>query len=164
MAMMTRLYLIVLCALLAMSGYAASLSDHSFETVSISADEAAEESDSDTLRFVGHFLMQSGEWELRSDEAIVSGPPDRPERVFLQGSPAHFLIERSADDQTQTIEATAPSIEYVRETNLLSLSGGATLRLHDEVIRSAAIEFDLSLDRYQSIGKGGVSIEVPPAD
>lgn len=164
MAMMTRLYLIVLCTLLAMSGYAASLSDHSFETISISADEASEDSDSDTLRFSGHFLMQSGGWNLRSDEAVVSGPPGRPERVFLQGSPARFLIERSVDDQTQTIEATAPSIEYVRATNLLSLSGGASLQLNGEVIKSSAIEFDLSSDRYQSLGKGGVSIEVPPAD
>ena len=164
MALMIRLYLIVLCALMAMSGYAASLSDHSFETISISADEASEDSDSDTLRFVGHFLMHSDEWTLQSHEARVAGPPDRPERVRLEGSPARFTIKRIDEDGIHTIEATAPSIEYVRATNLLSLSGGASLRLNDEVIKSAAIEFDLSLDRYQSLGRGGVSIEVPPAD
>lgn len=164
MALMIRLYLIVLCTLLAMSGFAASLSDHSFAVVSISADEALEDSDSDTMRFVGHFLMQSGEWELQSHEAVVAGPPDRPDRVLLQGSPARFLIERSSDDRMHIIEATAPSIEYVRATNLLSLSGGATLRLDGEVIRSAALEFDLSSDRYQSLGSDGVSIEVQPAN
>jgi hypothetical protein len=52
----------------------------------------------------------------------------------------------------------------VRATNRLTLSGGATLRLNNEVIRSGAIDFDLSSDRYQSLGAGGVSIEVPPAD
>ena len=164
MPVMHRLYLIVLCALVAMSGFAESLSDHRFETVSISADEASEDSDSDTLRFAGHFLMQSGDWKLHSDEAIVSGPPDRPERVFLQGSPARFVIQRVTDEETHTIEASAPSIEYVRATQILSLSGGASLRLDNEVIKSAALEFDLSSDRYQSMGAGGVSIEVPPAD
>ncbi len=165
MSAMARLSVIVLCALFAVSGFAASLSEHNFETVSISADTASEDSETDSLHFEGHFQMQSGEWQLDSNLATVSGQPSRPDRVYLQGSPARFVIERvSAGESQDRIEATAPSIEYVRATNSLSLSGGATLRLNDEIIRSGAIEFDLSSDRYRSLGIGGVSIEVPPAN
>ena len=165
MSALARLLVIVLCALFAVSGFAASLSEHTFETISISAETALEDSESDTLHFEGNFQMHSDEWTLDSNLATVSGQPGRPDRVYLQGSPARFVIERAADAEGQNrIEATAPSIEYVRATNRLSLSGGATLRLNGEIIRSGAIEFDLSSDRYQSIGIGGVSIEVPPAD
>jgi len=165
MSAIVRLIVIVLCALFAVAGIAASLSEHNFVTVSISADQAFEDSDSETLHFEGHFLMRSGEWKLLSDLATVSGPPDHPDRVYLEGTPARFVIERLEDGTTTyEIEATAPSIEYVRATNRLTLSGGATLRLNNEVIRSGAIDFDLSSDRYQSLGAGGVSIEVPGAD
>lgn len=162
MSAMARLSVIVLCALFAGHGFAASLSEHNFETVSISADQASEDSDTDSLHFEGDFQMQSGEWKLNSSLATVSGQPSRPDRVYLQGSPARFMIARERDGEGQDlIEATAPSIEYVRATNLLSLSGGATLQLNGEIIRSGAIEFDLSSDRYRSLGSGGVSIEVP---
>lgn len=165
MSAMARLSVIVLCTLLAVAGFAASLSEHNFETISISADQASEDSETDTLHFTGHFRMQSDEWKLDSDLATVSGRPNRPDRVYLQGSPARFVIERAtADDGQDRIEATAPSIEYERATNRLSLSGGATLQLNDEIIRSSAMEFDLSSDRYRSLGVGGVFIEVPPAN
>jgi lipopolysaccharide transport protein LptA len=165
MSVMARLFVIVLCVLPAVSGFAAPLSEHNFQTVSISADLAFEDSETETLHFEGHFQMQSDDWTLDADLAEVSGSPQRPERVFLEGAPARFIIERGAGDGGQgRIEASAPNIEYLRSSNILSLSGGATLRLNNEVIRSGAIEFDLSSDRYQSFGKGGVSIEVPPAD
>ena len=159
---MARLSVIVLCVLPAVAGFAASLSEHNFQTVSISADLASEDSDNDILYFEGNFLMLSDDWKLYANLAEVSGSPERPQRVYLEGSPARFIIER--DGEQQRIEASAPSIEYVRASNILSLSGGAILRLNDEVIRSGAIEFDLTSDRYRSLGKDGVSIEVPSAD
>jgi lipopolysaccharide transport protein LptA len=116
------------------------------------------------LHFKGHFIMQTHYWRLESGQATVYGKPDRPDKVYLEGSPARFLITRDKDGGQGTFEATAPEIEYQRSTSLLKLSGGATLKLEDEVIRSMVIEYDIETERYQAGGEDGVLIEVAPVD
>ena len=62
------------------------------------------------------------------------------------------------------VEATAPEMEYQRSTGILRLSGGAMLKLDDEVIQSTVIEYNIDTERYQAGGVNGVLIEVPPVD
>ncbi len=130
--------------------------------ISISADEASEDEQPGILHFNGHFLMQSTDWQLTSEEATVYGSPDKPDRVYLEGSPARFLINLNDQENRGQIKATAPVVEYLRNGNLLMLSGGATLMLGDEVIRSTHIEYDINTNRYRASGSDGVLIEVPP--
>ena len=132
------------------------------ETVSISADEAYEDVLPGILHFNGHFFMRSDDWQLESVRAIVYGQPDRPDKVYLEGSPARFLINREPGDRQNAVEATAPKVEYQRSTNLLTLSGGAMLKLDGEVISSNVIEYNISTERYRAEGGGGVVIKVPP--
>ena len=139
-------------------------SDIVIETISISADEAYEDTEPGVLHFSGHFLMQSQDWRLESAHATVHGQPDRPDRVLLQGSPARFLITRSQGDGQNRVEAAAPVVEYQRSDNLLKLSGGAMLKLDQEVIRSKLIEYNISTDRYRAEGVDGVMIEVPATE
>jgi len=131
--------------------------------ISISADEASEDEQPGILHFSGHFLMQSQDWNLTSEEATVYGSPDKPDRVILEGSPARFMVEASAMIQGQ-IKAAALVVEYSRDANLLVLSGDATLMLGDEVIRSNHIEYDIGANRYKAGGADGVLIEVPPIE
>ena len=142
---------------------AAPLGEDAFETVSISADEASEDEQPGILHFNGHFRMHSTEWQLTSTHATVYGSPDRPDRVYLEGSPARFLVSRTDKDQGP-VAAAAPIVEYLRAANTLTLSGGATLILDEQVIRSTYIEYDISSNRYQAGGADGVMIEVPPVD
>ena len=132
--------------------------------ISISADEAIEDEQPGILHFRGHFQMRSDDWQLNSAEATVYGRPDKPDRVWLEGSPARFLVHRTDRDGQDQIKAAANVVEYLRAANLLVLSGGATLTLGDEVIRSKRIEYDISTNRYQAGGTDGVIIEVPPVD
>jgi lipopolysaccharide transport protein LptA len=141
---------------------AAPLSKGSFDMISISADEASEDEQPGILHFNGHFLMQSTDWQLTSEEATVYGSPDKPDRVYLEGSPASFLINRNDRKNQGQIKATAQVVEYLGNDNLLKLSGGATLVLDDEVIRSNQIEYDINTNRYRASGTDGVQIEVPP--
>lgn len=143
---------------------ATPLGEDALDTISISADEAYEDIQPGILHFKGNFLMQSKDWQLSSTTATVYGSPNRPDRVYLEGSPARFLVDR-ADAEAQTpVDATAPVVEYLRATNKLTLSGGATLMLGDEVIRSTNIEYDIDTNQYQAGGIDGVHIEVPPVD
>jgi len=130
--------------------------------ISISADEASEDEQPGILHFNGHFLMQSADWQLNSDEATVYGSPDKPDRVYLEGSPASFLINLDHNDKQAQIRASAMVVEYLRDENLLMLSGGATLMLGDEVISSTAIDYDIETNRYRASGSDGVQIRVPP--
>ena len=159
------LYILVALFLLMLAPCMASPSaDGAFETIRISADEASEDIQPGVLHFKGHFLMQSHDWQLESGRATVYGPPDRPDRIYLEGSPARFLVSRNDNEGQGAVEATAPVMEYLRSTNLLKLSGGAMLKLDREVIRSTVIEYNISTERYRAGGADGVMIEVPGVD
>lgn len=153
------LYLLVIAPCLASAS-----GDNKFATIRISADEASEDTQPGILHFKGHFQMQSNDWRLESTLATVYGPPNRPDRIYLEGSPALFLVSMDENEGQGVVEATAPVMEYQRSTNLLTLSGGAMLKLDGEVIRSTVIEYNISTDRYQAGGADGVMIEVPGAD
>ncbi len=143
---------------------ASPLGEGAFDTISISADEAFEDERPGILHFKGHFRMQSTDWQLISTQATVYGSPNRPDRVYLEGSPARFLVSRTDSTGHGPVEATASVVEYLRSANILKLSGSAMLILDDEVIRSTNIEYNIDTNRYQAGGIEGVEIEVPTAD
>lgn len=140
------------------------LDEGAFDMISISADEAREDEQPGILHFNGNFLMQSSDWKLVSEVATVYGSPDKPDRVFLEGAPARFVVYRDDQSEQGPIKAAASAVEYLRDANVLILSGGAMLELGDEVIRSTDIMYDISTNRYQAGGTDGVLIKVPPID
>ncbi len=155
------------CLLLMLSSApcdASPLDKRAFGTVNISASEAIEDETPGILHFSGEFTMRSDDWFVTSDVATIYGHLDDPDRVLLEGAPAKFRIMRADDMGRNTIEALAPVVEYLRATNTLKLTGGAVLRLDDEVITSHTIEYDISSRRYRASGLDGVLIEVPPTD
>jgi lipopolysaccharide transport protein LptA len=154
---------IVLLAMVILPSEASSAGDRMVETVSITADEAYEDIQPGILHFNGQFLMRSGDWQLESTRATVYGKPDRPDKVYLEGSPARFLIKRQQGDAQDSVEAAAPRVTYQRSGSLLRLSGGSVLMLDGEVIRSDVIEYNISTNRYRAEGVDGVMIEVPPS-
>ncbi|MDH4019940.1 MAG: hypothetical protein OEU84_10110 [Xanthomonadales bacterium] len=142
----------------------APLGAGAFDMISISADEAREDEQPGILHFSGQFQMRSDDWQLNSAQATVYGSPDKPDRVYLEGSPAHFNVKQTDQTDQGPINGTAEVVEYLRAANLLVLSGEAVLKLGDEIIRSARIEYDISTNRYQAGGDDGVHIQVPPTN
>ena len=157
----------IICGLLTLTSFpciADPLGDGAFDAISISADEAKEDELPGILHLDGHFQMRSSDWLLTSEQATVYGKPNRPDRIYLEGSPARFHVSPADKSERDSIEAAASVVEYVRDTNRLLLSGGATLVLGEEVIRSTHIEYNIDTNRYSAGGENGVSIEVPPVD
>jgi lipopolysaccharide transport protein LptA len=138
--------------------------DGDIETISITADVASEDIEPGILHFEGHFTMRTPHWRLESTRATVYGDPDQPDRVYLQGSPARFLINRDTSEGEGIVEVTAPEMEYMRSTSILKLQGGAVLKLDDETIQSEVIEYNIETQRYRAGGADGVLIEVPPVE
>ena len=158
---MKKTLIFSLLMLIGSPGNADLLPEGAFDMISISADEAIEDERPGILHFNGHFIMQSSDWHLISTQATVYGSLSRPDRVYLEGSPARFLVSRTDGAGQGPVEATAQVVEYLRATNLLILSGDAVLILDDEIIRSTNIEFDIDTNRYKAGGIAGVQIEVP---
>ncbi len=141
---------------------ASPVDEGAFEMISIAADEAREDEQPGILHFDGNFVMRSSDWHLTSEQATVYGSPDKPDSVLLEGSPARFLVNRTDRTDEDQVEGTAMVVEYLRDVNLILLSGDARLVLGEETIRSAQIAYDISTNRYQAGGSGGVLIELPP--
>jgi lipopolysaccharide transport protein LptA len=157
----------LICSLLSLLSFpciAAPLDADAFETVSISADEAIEDERPGILHFDGNFQMRSDEWQLTSSQATVYGSLNKPDRIYLEGSPARFLLRPADKTERENIEATALTVEYLRDTNSLKLSGSARLMVGDEVIQSTFINYDIDTDRYQAGGENGVLIDIPTVD
>jgi lipopolysaccharide export system protein LptA len=157
----------VICSLLVFMlspCHASPLGKEAFDTVSISAQEASEDEQPGILHFNGDFMMQSHDWQVTSAQATVYGSPNNPDRIYLEGSPARFIVEQLNNVEQGPVEATARVVEYQRAANTLKLSGDATLMLGKEIIRSTTIEYDISSNRYQAGGADRVLIEIPPAD
>lgn len=161
---MNKTVLFSLLSLISAHCIATPLGEGAFDTISIKADEASEDEQSGVLYFRGHFLMQSNDWRLTSTQATVYGSPNKPDRVYLEGSPARFHVARTSDQGQSPVEASAAVVEYLRAANKLTLTGSATLMLKDEIIRSTFIEYDINTNRYKAGGADGVLIEVPPSD
>lgn len=151
--------------LLAMApGQADVLGEGAFDTISISADEAIEDDQPGILHLNGNFKMRSEEWFLTASRATVYGSPGKPDRVYLEGTPAQFDFLPADEPDQELIEAAALQVEYLRDPNLLKLVGDASLVLDNEIIRSATIEYDIDSNRYRAGGDNGVFIKVPPVD
>ena len=153
-----------LLALFCSSGFADPLGEGAFDTINISADEAVEDEIPGIIHLKGNFQMLSDEWSLTSNLATVHGSPNKPDRIYLQGSPARFLFLPEKDTSKEQIEAIASNVEYLRDINKLKLTGDATLMLGDEIIRSSYIEYDITTNRYQAGGDNGVVMKVPSVD
>jgi lipopolysaccharide transport protein LptA len=152
-----------LLLLLASAGcLAAPVVDGGFEILSVVADRASEDPGRDAMMLAGHLRLETREWILVAEQAVVHGPANRPLSVRLEGSPVR--LRGIVTEGDEALEASAPVIEYDRSGNSLLLSGGAVLRQGQQTLRSETIEYDIESGRFQARGGEGVAIEVPPVD
>ena len=153
-----------LCAGLAMpdderlSGFSAG------DTVSIRAVNAWEDVAPDTIHFSGHFELRAHDWYLSADQATLYGDLDDPETAILNGSPANIQLETLSHGRLETITGNAARIVYRRDTNSISLEGGASLSRAGQTMHSEVIKYDIDQDRIQASGSQGVHILVNPED
>ena len=140
------------------------------DSVIVKADTAWEDATADIVHFSGRFTLRAPDWYVSADSAVVYGKLDDPEKVQLKGNPARIFFLRAESDTDNTIqsagqaggrtEGTASDIEYLRSTNIVKLSGSATLKRDDDVLVSEKIEYDVDADRYTASGTGGVNIQI----
>jgi lipopolysaccharide transport protein LptA len=135
-----------------------------FDTINISADEAVEDEVTGVLHLSGNFTMQSERWRLTSLRAAVYGKTTKPDRILLEGNPAHFTILPGQQDNGDIISATAQEVEYLRGENVLELRGGASLAHGEETIHSESIRYDIATGRFLAGGDERVLISVTPKD
>ncbi|MGD9021505.1 MAG: LptA/OstA family protein [Lysobacterales bacterium] len=160
--MLRRLAPCLLLLLASAQCHAAPVAAGGFEFLNVSADHASEDPDRDALLLRGNLRLQTHEWLIRAELAIVHGPTNRPSNVRLEGSPVNLRsVDTEGDDD---LEASAPVMEYDRSNNSLLFSGGAFLRQGRQVLRGDIIEYDIGTDRFRARGADGITIEALPDD
>jgi lipopolysaccharide transport protein LptA len=154
--------LLLLLLLASVQCHGALVVSGGFEILAVAADRASEDPGREALLLEGHLRLETREWLLEAEQAVVHGPANRPSSVRLEGSPVRLSsIDAEGGDE---LEASAPVIEYDRSGNSLLLSGGAVLRQGQQTLRSETIEYDIESGRFQARGAEGVTIEAPPVD
>ena len=156
------------CLLIVLAGGVGSRAEDSssrrFETVTVSADSAWEESDIDAVHFSGNCRIQGRDWELTADKAVVHGPLDNPRRIEATGSPARIILTSDADSKYQRIDGEAEVLEYWRDPETIKLSGSAVLRRDSNVLHSGEIEYVRDGNKFKAGGQGGVRLTLDPKD
>jgi lipopolysaccharide transport protein LptA len=133
----------------------ATAGDSKKETIVIRADQAWEEPSAEqVLHFKGNFELRSEDWSLTSDEADLYGPLDDPDRIVARGSPAVVTI--IGDEETVIGEGR--TIEYQRDTEILTLTEQASIVGERASMRSGLIVYDVAAERLKSSGAGGVEM------
>ena len=125
------------------------------ETIIVRADRAWEEEDSrEVLHFAGNFELLSPDWELTADEADMFGPIDDPQRIVARGDPAVVTIL----NEDETVVGEGGTVEYVRDTDILTLTDDARIVSEKISMKSAEIVYDLGARRLKSSGTTGVEM------
>jgi len=135
--------------------------------VSLRADTAWEDIEPDIVHFEGHFEMHVRDWMVLADRATLYGKLDDPDQVTLEGSPARMEISYTLGERTEIVQGQASKIVYDREAAKIRLSGDAHMGQGDKILRSNAIDYDISTDRFHTEGETGINISPggnkPPA-
>ena len=151
---MSKALLAILLLLLSPVSSAESGNDQK-ETIVIRADRAWEEPDErEVLHFQGNFELISPDWTLYADEADLYGPLDDPHRLVARGAPALLTIL----DREERVIGRGEIIEYVRETDIITLTGNAELEGDSLSMKSAEIVYDVGEERLKSSASSGVEM------
>lgn len=121
-------------------------------------DSSMEDNSDSTLD--GNVTITQGTLEINSDRAIVHRGKDDIEKITLIGRPA---LMKQINDNGETMTAQAATIIYNLKTDLIMLSGGATIVTPRGSIVGEPIKFDLKTGRVDSGSSGNrVSMRIMP--
>jgi lipopolysaccharide transport protein LptA len=131
------------------------------DTIVVTADQAWESEDGDSLSFAGNFILNAPDFHVASDTAVIHGPVEDPNRIVAEGSPVRFWV---ADPESGgRTEGTGRRLEFDRNTDLIRLAGDAVLEDDRTVMRSSALEYNTATRRLVTSGSGGVEIVTNPS-
>lgn len=130
------------------------------DTVVVTADQAWESEEGDSLSFAGNFNLDAPDFHVASDTAVIHGPMEDPHRIVAEGSPVRFWVaDPDSGDRTR---GSGQRLEYDREADLVRLEGDAVLEDDRTVMRSSALEYNMATKRLVTSGSGGVEIVTNP--
>lgn len=132
------------------------------ENISVRADLAWEDRDTDAVHVQGHVAMRSTHWALGADTAVLQGALDAPLRVQAEGNPARMQFEDEDGEGPRHVDARAERVEYQREGGRIALSGKAELRRDTDLMQGERIEYWRDTDRFSAGGEGRVRLVIRP--
>ena len=141
-----------------------ALPDDREQPLYISSDTAVRDEKAGITVYQGDVDINQGSLNIRGDKVTVYFGAEGIKRILAVGGPASFKQKPSAD--ADEVKATAMTIEYNPEQDIILLSEQAELEQNGDVIRSNKVRYDINSDIVEAGGGADNRVNIviqPPA-
>ncbi len=119
-----------------------------------------------TSHYQGKVLLQQGGLQIRANSIILHSTNKRLQRAVATGQPA--TLQQQQGDNGDTMRAEAARMEYLPETKVVVLEGGARLWHNGNEFSGEKIRYDLQQRQIKASGdtdgNGRVRVLLQPQD
>ena len=149
-----RLLAILLLSACAAIPTAGALEEDAEQPLYLEADSAELDDQTSISIYRGNVFVQQGTLQIRADEVTVHHREDRhPEKIIAVGKPATY--RQVMEEGEEQLEAEALRMEYVTETDEITLIDQAVVFQGEDTFRNDRIVYDRANARV----KAGTSVQ-----
>ena len=149
---MTRKILLkgLCCGLLAVSLQAHALESDRKQPIEIEADQGELDQKNQSTTFSGNVVIKQGTLNIRAASVNVVRSADGQQTMKASGSPVRF--GQTLDGSKGTVNGEANQVEYSSASNVVKLSGNATVTRGGDKAEGAVITYNTRTEVYTVSG------------
>ena len=121
------------------------------DTVRVRAQSARQADDGDTFFLAGDFVLESADWQIVADTALIHGALEDPDLIDVDGQPARIRVIRKAD--RVPVLGYGEHLQFNPRADTIDLNGQAKVQRERQSISAATIHYLVDEDTF-STGKG----------
>ena len=150
---LAQFHIAIICTLLGYSLQGAALTDDNQQPINIQSDSASQKTleHSEKTEYVGNVVMTQGSTSIRGDHIIIHSQEHKVLNIVALGSPAKF--QQQSDPNTPPVKAAAKTIDYQLKTEIITLTGDASIEQDRTIVSGERIEYNTATE--QVIASGG---------
>jgi lipopolysaccharide export system protein LptA len=151
-----------LLTLLTAGAGALALPEDRNKAIEIQSNEAIRIEPKGLTVYEGNVAIDQGSMKIRADKVSVYNTGSKVLRIVCQGNPAEFEQRPSVD--AVPVMAKGNTITYNLETEIILLTGNASLVQEDATLSGERIEYDLKQEIIRAKGGDGdrIRMVIPP--
>ena len=142
-----------------------ALPDDRRQAIEIEAREAVREEASGLTVYQGNVTISQGTIEIRADKVSVFTSGNKVGRILAEGRPARYQQQPEVD--SGLVVAQGNAIEYNVETDIILLTGNASLEQQEATLTGERIEYDLRREVIRAKGSDSgddrIRMVIPPS-
>lgn len=130
------------------------------DVVFITAHQAWQASNGAEFAARGALLIRGADWEIRAENARITGRLRDPDTIHVSGAPARIVYRRAGDDEP--LEGQSAMLEFRPRNDTVELEGEARIIKGQQSISSEVIKYLLERDTFAAGSTGRVRVVTTP--